>query len=467
MKRRSEAAAKRRRKVRFEALEPRILLSADLSYTAAAGTAADLTLRLQNVENIDTLQLIDNSDQSVLQSQALADTSAVKITGAEQDDRLIIDFSTPFSVPDGILFTDAFEGDSDTLQVTGKSNMWNITGDDSGTVASVDFSGIENLTGGNAADTFIFDDNGSITGAIDGSAGDDTLDYSDYTAWADVNLTAETATATNGVSNIENVIGEDDPLLFIHGFGGSMQAAGQSMDDWLTHRGYDPELLALDPLMNTYDDLIQSLENVGYRTEADVDGPQTLYVANWDWRMPVAEKDATLDGHLDIDAFSITDGVWETGLDYLGYWLEDVSDDWYDATGVRPESVDIIAHSTGGVLARSYIQSNAHGGEFDTDAYLPTVNDLVMVGAPSEGAPEVWNLLHNNFGLSDSTRLMGLLLSSAYDKVQDGETIYGPDCNISDSGISEEEFIKSYVGSLEDPLRTCFQPMNSSTWTGI
>ena len=79
-KKRIEAAAKRQRKVLLEPLEPRILLSSDLSYTAAAGAAMDLTLRLQD----DTLQLIDNNNTSgteVVASQALADTSKVEITG--------------------------------------------------------------------------------------------------------------------------------------------------------------------------------------------------------------------------------------------------------------------------------------------------------------------------------------------------------------------------------------------------
>ena len=98
---RIRAAAKKRRKVLFEPLEPRILLSSDpLSYTAAANTAVDLTLRLQEVGGIDTLQLINNSDQSVLQSQDLADTSAVEITGSDLDDRLrLISTSTTSRTP--------------------------------------------------------------------------------------------------------------------------------------------------------------------------------------------------------------------------------------------------------------------------------------------------------------------------------------------------------------------------------
>jgi hypothetical protein len=51
------------RKVLFEALEPRILLSADLPFTAVASQAIDLILRLQDHSvSPATLKLINNRD---------------------------------------------------------------------------------------------------------------------------------------------------------------------------------------------------------------------------------------------------------------------------------------------------------------------------------------------------------------------------------------------------------------------
>ena len=55
------ANKKRGRKVLLEPLEPRLLLSADLEF-AMGGTVDDVTLRLQDVESVDTLQLINNDD---------------------------------------------------------------------------------------------------------------------------------------------------------------------------------------------------------------------------------------------------------------------------------------------------------------------------------------------------------------------------------------------------------------------
>ena len=80
-----------RNKVHFEPLEPRVLLS-DFTYGAAAGAALNATLQLQKLDDVDTLQLVDNTDPSIiLESQALADTGAVIITGSEQNDSLKID----------------------------------------------------------------------------------------------------------------------------------------------------------------------------------------------------------------------------------------------------------------------------------------------------------------------------------------------------------------------------------------
>lgn len=141
-RKRYRMAFPRRNKVHLESLEPRLLLS-DFAYSAAAGAASDLTLRMQKVDDMDMLQLVNNSDQSVLQSQSLADTGAVIIGGAEQSDKLTIDFSNPFSIP--ISFEDTSAGDSDILEIRGGDTIWNITGPNSGIAGDVTFSGIENL----------------------------------------------------------------------------------------------------------------------------------------------------------------------------------------------------------------------------------------------------------------------------------------------------------------------------------
>jgi Ca2+-binding RTX toxin-like protein len=99
---------------------------------------------------------------------------------------------------------------SDTLIGQNIANSWHITGSNAGDVNGagvVDFTAIENLSGGSATDTFIFSDGASVSGVIDGDGAIDSLIYSAYTTAVTVDLTAGAATGAGGVQNIENVIG--------------------------------------------------------------------------------------------------------------------------------------------------------------------------------------------------------------------------------------------------------------------
>ena len=101
-------------KFRFEPIEPRILLSSDLTY--AGSTAFDLTLKLRDDGTTPaTLQLIDNSTDTAVIEQALADMSGVTIYGSSESDHLTIDFSSLFELPNGITIQDSSNGDSDIL----------------------------------------------------------------------------------------------------------------------------------------------------------------------------------------------------------------------------------------------------------------------------------------------------------------------------------------------------------------
>ena len=83
--------AKKKRKVHLEPLEPRILLSADLSYTMA-GASEELTIKYD--QGTGELQLLD--DASSILSSASMDTEAaatVSVTGTGGDDVLSIDFT--------------------------------------------------------------------------------------------------------------------------------------------------------------------------------------------------------------------------------------------------------------------------------------------------------------------------------------------------------------------------------------
>ena len=137
-------------------------------------------------------------------------------------------------------------GGSDTFIGPDVETSFDIIGTNSGTMTTVDesiaFSSIENLTGASKADTFILQTGGNLSGAVDGGTHIDTLDYSNRTSGATVNLSTGSAPSiTGGVSNIENVTGTSaaDNLtgdgidnVFV-GNGGADALVGNDGDDTL------------------------------------------------------------------------------------------------------------------------------------------------------------------------------------------------------------------------------------------
>ncbi|NEO87655.1 MAG: filamentous hemagglutinin N-terminal domain-containing protein [Spirulina sp. SIO3F2] len=112
-------------------------------------------------------------------------------------------------------FTDpvAIAGGS-TLVGPNQTTTWSITGANQGTLSGftsgLSFRNIENLTGGEQPDTFVFSDGATISGIIDGSNPStipgDTLDFSAYTTIVFVDLANGTAMPVGQVLNIETAI---------------------------------------------------------------------------------------------------------------------------------------------------------------------------------------------------------------------------------------------------------------------
>jgi hypothetical protein len=104
-------------------------------------------------------------------------------------------------------------GGNDTIIGDNNDNTFTISGINAGSIASIlphGFSGIQNLTGGSTNDTFIFMPGGSIAGDLKGGAPVNTLDYSAYGSAVVVNLAAKTATGIGGTwSNIQRFVGTD------------------------------------------------------------------------------------------------------------------------------------------------------------------------------------------------------------------------------------------------------------------
>jgi PGAP1-like protein len=170
------------------------------------------------------------------------------------------------------------------------------------------------------------------------------------------------------------------PVLFIPGYGASHPNAG-SVASFAFSRGASPTDLSLSA---SYDLLVRSLTRAGY-----VSG-KTFFGAVFDYRMLAAPDDGNFDGILsNVTAASITSGNFAYAVNYLGYWLD-------QAVQANPgvPYVDIVTHSTGGILARAYIQSPAYGGSYvdrnGRPRQLPRIRNLILGANPNEGTVHSW-----------------------------------------------------------------------------
>jgi len=257
------------------------------------------------------------------------------------------------------------------------------------------------------------------------------------------------------------------PILIVPGIGGTFGKDFNS--EWYVNRGVKPEQLVIDPIARVYNDLIQTLKNVGYEEG------RNLFVANYDWRLPVGPQDDAIDGKIaGLTAEKITDNTFENSVDYLGYWLRQAAESWEKQFGTSPESVDIITHSTGGLITRAYIQSGAYGGSFPSSSgslTLPEVNNFFMIGVPHRGASQAWNPLHDNWirksdnGVINTGAdriVLSKILRKSYRRVLNGETISGSPTPISLETIKNPltnkpdpvKFVNQYAPTLRDLLAT-------------
>jgi virginiamycin B lyase len=128
---------------------------------------------------------------------------------------------------------------SNTLYGPDTANTWQITGINAGKMfapaATYTFTSFANLVGGTVADQFNFNNAKGVTGTIDGGGGDATLNYKAYQFGVYVNLAADVATGTGGVTNIMQVngsgrgdvlVGDGTGILLAEAFGRNLIIGG-------------------------------------------------------------------------------------------------------------------------------------------------------------------------------------------------------------------------------------------------
>jgi len=333
---------------------------------AMTGNADDVTFRLREVSGTETLEIVNNDDLSVLQSQALAETTAVIIEGSELDDTLRLDL--PMDAL-GSSLSILFQGGlgSDTLIGPVSDATWRITGEDSGRVLSADFSSVENLTGAaDNEDTFIFEAAGSISGIVEG--GDRGLDR---IILEDGNCSTLTFTASGPNSG---TISRDEDVITYAGFEPIIANSGTAEEIVFNlPGGYDqaefrwagdisnPDDFILDSLNGTFEDTTitigsavtrvsinlgegnddLSLRNLtflsGQTLELDILGADGVDVVTLD-TITLMDIPVLIDGGAGDDVVTVT-GTVQSNADFI------VSAESFDSEGstIVAKSIDISA----------------------------------------------------------------------------------------------------------------------------
>ena len=131
--------------------------------SAHSGQALNHKLRFED----GTAELVE-IDSGASDALSLVDVTSIEIDGSGADDVIAIDTSAAPPLP--VTF-DGGAG-SDTIVGPAGDATWNVTGANSGTVAGVTFTSVENLQGApDNSDTFVFEPGSSVSGTVDGGAG--------------------------------------------------------------------------------------------------------------------------------------------------------------------------------------------------------------------------------------------------------------------------------------------------------
>ena len=333
---------------------------------------------------------------------------------------------------------------------------------------TVDLSGLTVRRDGVTLDNF----------EADFSAGPDDPVTSEAVSASLQSFGADAAMATSDFA-VANAVTPERPLLVVPGIVGTFPRANDAWDhelfdpstwnqieykEMLLNRGVHPDKMEPEKLTGVYDDLVASLQTVGYRLGTD------LFTVNYDWRVLPGPIDGEIDGIISgVEAEALVDARFDYGVDYMGYYLDLASDIWAAAhNGIRPLSVDVIAHSTGGLVTRSYIQSTAYGKDYvdgENKQYekkpiavtspethtLPKINHFVSVGVPHRGASKAWGMLHNDFSGDLAFQfVLSKILNAAYQKVLAGGVVEGPSRNVDgDDAIRLSDILVNGVPSPE------------------
>ncbi|TAK47901.1 MAG: LEPR-XLL domain-containing protein, partial [Betaproteobacteria bacterium] len=157
----------------------RALLPSD-SATLGGGTTAPVSGAVNGGSTLDLSDAANNAATIVITVTDVA-TGAVTISGASAvrlDDVVQGTPNTSYAGIGHIIGSDSIN--DDTLEGSDERNVWTITGVDAGFLSTIEFAGIENLTGGTEVDVFKFGFNSIVTGEILGGGGKTYVTIGDF-----------------------------------------------------------------------------------------------------------------------------------------------------------------------------------------------------------------------------------------------------------------------------------------------
>ncbi|HLF29246.1 MAG TPA: SBBP repeat-containing protein [Anaerolineae bacterium] len=151
------------------------------------------------------------------------------------------------------------------------------------------------------------------------------------------------------------------PVVFLHGILGSMPPTNAVITSW---DDADSNNAKLEPFIGSYNPLLENLMKMGYQLN------QTLFPVLYDWRQ---------------------------SNQISACWLRDVLRDSVPDSGgvIAPDGqADVIVHSMGGVVLRTYLENMGRERVADDSSACPYNDDVrkaVFIATPHRGFPVTYN----------------------------------------------------------------------------
>lgn len=222
----------------FQSINGGAAFTADIIDYSAVGTPVAVDLRASSASFVSSMSGIEhfvgtNSTRDQLQGRDVNQTWTIsdgsgsvgsiqfssfeQILGGTANDVLV----TSPSVVIGTTF-DGGTG-TDTLIGPNSATVWLVDSLGGGNSGNLQFSNVENLTGGASHDRFKFTEAGRLNGNLSGGVGNNSLDYSSWTTAVDVNLTTRIGTAIAGtITNFSMLLGGSGADLLVAGSAASL-----------------------------------------------------------------------------------------------------------------------------------------------------------------------------------------------------------------------------------------------------